>query len=129
MIRAILAGKVVVAKVVGETAEGVQIYITDATGGYHATIDKAAILGPATNPIKPTREEEEVSNPKRYTGRGKFECWDVIADQKMDFLEGNVVKYVWRHKEKNGVQDLKKAAEYLNKMIAEYETLYKSGKN
>ncbi len=41
--------------------------------------------------------------------------------QEMDFCAGNVVKYVTRHKYKNGLEDLKKAEFYLKKLIEEYE--------
>lgn len=39
----------------------------------------------------------------------------------MDFCEGNVVKYVTRWKYKNGIEDLKKAQWYLQKIIKENE--------
>jgi hypothetical protein len=35
----------------------------------------------------------------------------------MSFLEGNVIKYVTRYKMKNGLEDLKKAQWYLNRLI------------
>ena len=38
----------------------------------------------------------------------------------MSFLEGNVVKYVTRYKMKNGLEDLKKAQWYLNRIIENY---------
>jgi hypothetical protein len=38
----------------------------------------------------------------------------------LGFLEGNVVKYVSRHKSKGGMQDILKAMHYLN-MILEWE--------
>lgn len=66
-------------------------------------------------------EKEEITKPERYNKKGKLECWDVILDQEMDFLEGNIVKYVWRYKEKNGVEDLKKARVYLDKLISKEE--------
>lgn len=43
--------------------------------------------------------------------------WDYITSNNMGYLEGNVVKYVSRWKEKNGVEDLKKAQHYLQKLI------------
>lgn len=43
--------------------------------------------------------------------------WDYIASNGLGYLEGNVVKYVSRWKEKGGVEDLKKAAHYLAKLI------------
>jgi hypothetical protein len=39
----------------------------------------------------------------------------------MDWLEGNVIKYVTRYKDKNGVEDLKKAEWYLQRLIKEKE--------
>lgn len=64
--------------------------------------------------------------PSHYRRNG-LECFDVIraAVHKLDpmeaFMIGNVVKYIWRWKEKNGVEDLKKAREYLDRMIKELE--------
>ena len=61
-------------------------------------------------------------NPSYYK-RGKFETIDVILDvtQHLDgdeaYLIGNVIKYVSRYDEKNGIEDLKKAKWYLNKLI------------
>lgn len=37
------------------------------------------------------------------------------------FLEGNIQKYLIRYKKKNGLDDLKKARDYLNRLIAEIE--------
>ena len=41
-------------------------------------------------------------SPKHYQ-RGKIQVWDFIADQNLDFLLGNVVKYVCRagHKDQD----------------------------
>jgi hypothetical protein len=43
--------------------------------------------------------------------------WDFIAGNDMGYLEGNVVKYVSRWRDKGGVQDLEKARHYLDKLI------------
>ena len=43
--------------------------------------------------------------------------WDYIIANDLGYLEGNVVKYVSRWKNKNGVEDLKKAQHYLSKLI------------
>ena len=37
---------------------------------------------------------------------------DYIVKNKLDFLEGNVVKYITRHKEKDGPEDIKKVIPY-----------------
>ena len=38
---------------------------------------------------------------------------DFITKNNIPFLEGNVIKYVCRHANKNGIQDLNKAIHYL----------------
>jgi hypothetical protein len=47
--------------------------------------------------------------------------WDYIAANGLGYFEGNVVKYVSRWREKGGVEDLRKARHYLDKLI-ELET-------
>jgi len=60
------------------------------------------------------RESDNI-NPEHYT-QG-IECIDYITSKNMSFLEGNVIKYVTRYKMKNGLEDLKKAQWYLNRLI------------
>jgi hypothetical protein len=43
--------------------------------------------------------------------------WDFIAANSLGYFEGNIVKYVSRWKNKGGVDDLKKARHYLDKLI------------
>lgn len=43
--------------------------------------------------------------------------WDYIAANELGYFEGNVVKYVSRWRDKGGVEDLRKAAHYLQKLI------------
>tara|TARA_R100000935_G_scaffold1654_1_gene5089 strand:+ start:466 stop:696 length:231 start_codon:yes stop_codon:yes gene_type:complete len=66
-------------------------------------------------------------NPKHYK-QGKIEVIDFILDQKMNYLEGNIIKYVTRYKLKNGIEDLKKAHWYLTKLIGEKNVENKSKK-
>ena len=61
-------------------------------------------------------------NPSHYK-QGGIECIDAIkASMKYEefagYLKGNIIKYLWRYKDKNGVEDLRKAAWYLEKLIA-----------
>lgn len=51
---------------------------------------------------------------------------DVIKfcmDNGLDYMQGNIVKYVVRYKDKNGLEDLKKTAEYLRRLIEREESL------
>ena len=65
-----------------------------------------------------TDSNDSVENPEHYT-YGKYECWDVLEDILKDcrgpeaFYIGNVIKYLWRYRHKNGL----KAKRYLEKAI------------
>lgn len=67
-------------------------------------------------------DKEMVNHPSHYTS-GKVECIDAIESATGDLTgieavcTANVIKYVWRWKLKNGVEDLEKASWYLNKLI------------
>ena len=43
--------------------------------------------------------------------------WDFIAANQLGYFEGNIVKYVSRWRDKGGVDDLRKARHYLDKLI------------
>ena len=60
----------------------------------------------------------DIISPNYYK-RGNIEVTDFIIDQSMSFLEGNIVKYITRYKEKSGIEDLRKARWYLEKLIEE----------
>lgn len=60
--------------------------------------------------------DEKAINPKHYQ-QGNIEVIDFILDQKFSYLEGNIIKYVSRYKYKNGLEDLKKAQWYLERLI------------
>lgn len=55
-------------------------------------------------------------NPAHYS-RQPITPLEYIVANKMGFIEGNIIKYVSRYKGKNGVEDLKKAQWYINKLI------------
>ena len=70
---------------------------------------------------EPTANPEEINHPKRYAG-GKYECIDVMTDvfgvdAVRNFCKLNAFKYLWREQQKNGIEDLKKCAWYLDKLI------------
>lgn len=67
-------------------------------------------------------DKDMVNSPSHYT-QGAIECIDAIEQvvKDLDGMEamctGNAIKYLWRWKHKNGVEDLKKAVWYLQRMI------------
>lgn len=48
---------------------------------------------------------------------------EFILKNKLGFCEGNILKYVCRYKNKNGVEDLKKARHYLDILIEDVENM------
>lgn len=63
--------------------------------------------------------EDVINKPSHYT-QGSIEPIDFITANGMSFLAGNVVKYVTRYRFKGTpLQDLEKAAFYLNRLIKE----------
>ena len=65
-------------------------------------------------------ESDMVNHPPHYNQKG-IECIDAIeaaTDTGFEYyLQGNIMKYLWRYRYKDGSQDLKKALWYLNKLI------------
>ena len=45
-----------------------------------------------------------------------MECW-MSPEQFEGFLRGNVIKYIARYKDKDGLKDVQKARHYLEKLI------------
>jgi len=69
-------------------------------------------------------KEDMVNSPAHYNKAG-IETIDALAAMLNNgfdyYLQGNIVKYLWRYRYKNGVEDLKKAQWYLNKLIEVYD--------
>lgn len=81
----------------------------------------AEVVEENSEDVKP----DPVNHPAHYTSGG-IECIDAMqaafGDEAVkDFCLCNAFKYLWRHRNKNGVEDLKKACWYLNRLIREME--------
>lgn len=65
-----------------------------------------------------------VNSPPHYNQAG-IECLDAIGAATGEgyeyYLQGNIIKYLWRYRYKNGVEDLNKAKFYLERLIKEAE--------
>ena len=59
---------------------------------------------------------DDISKPVHYN-QGGIEPIDYIIKNKLSYCEGNVVKYITRWRHKNGIQDLKKAKQYIDFII------------
>ena len=70
--------------------------------------------------------------PEHY-GNGKIDEISFCQANKLDFMQGNVIKYITRYRKKNGLEDLRKAVEYINRILAaeypEFEAVVKRNEN
>ena len=66
------------------------------------------------------KKNDNVNRPKHYR-KGSVECIDAIKSATGDgyqfYLQGNIIKYMWRFNHKNGLEDLQKAQWYLSELI------------
>ena len=68
-------------------------------------------------------KEDKVNHPKHYTN-GDIEPIDYINGNNMDYLEGNIIKYISRYRHKNNsMEDVLKAEWYIKRLIEEVEIL------
>lgn len=49
--------------------------------------------------------------------RTPFQHWDLAAELRLGYFEGQVSKYVTRHRSKKGLEDAQKAGHFTQKMI------------
>lgn len=74
------------------------------------------------DPIDWLDDTDMVDKPAHYN-KGEIEAIDYIKQQLGDdfyaYCEGNVHKYLHRYGYKNGIEDLRKARWYLDKLIKE----------
>lgn len=68
-----------------------------------------------------------VNHPSHYT-KGRIECIDAIDSATVGksgieaVCVANLIKYLWRYEEKGGLESVRKAQWYLNKLISELES-------
>ena len=63
------------------------------------------------------RQFDDITKPEHYCAGFQIEPLDYILKNGLDFLEGNIIKYISRYDMKGGVKDLNKAKFYLDKLI------------
>lgn len=73
---------------------------------------KDEYVAPLPAPLEVKQSERQVGG-SHYKGMGGLQPLDVIDAWGLDFYEGSALKYLARHKKKNGAEDLDKAIHYL----------------
>ncbi|CAB4165392.1 SaV-like [uncultured Caudovirales phage] len=72
---------------------------------------------PWEGPVRPVpAQSDAVFKPKHYT-QWKIEPITFICDNNVPFCEANVIKYVMRHRAKNGAEDIRKAIRYCEMIL------------
>lgn len=78
-------------------------------------------------------KKEEVNHPSRYN-KGGIEVIDIIKaytaelEGREAFDIGNAIKYICRYKDKNGIEDLRKAIFYINDAIMLNNDVYSNSR-
>jgi len=95
---------------------------TSTNGDLHGGFGQ--IVGDARDKRAMGRAEafDSVEKPAHYAS-GDIECIDAIKAQMtpeefQGYLKGNVSKYMWRWRDKGGVESLRKARWYLERLIS-----------
>ena len=77
-----------------------------------------------------TLDHDQINNPVHYNHSG-IECIEAI-EAMTENMSGataphaaNVLKYLWRHEYKNGLEDIDKAIWYLNRLKDRYKEIHK----
>lgn len=73
--------------------------------------DETITFNNITKENLPTTKSDNITDPYHYN-RGKISPIEYIEANNLGFEEGNVVKYITRHKYKNGKEDIIKAIKY-----------------
>jgi len=84
-----------------------------------STIKSDPYIKPQDNYLKQLRANDTQVGGTHYKvlDPRAQEHWDIVRFHKLDYFQAAITKYVMRHKNKNGLQDLKKARHFLDKYI------------
>ena len=93
---------------------------------WYKELDPAACENAEAKCCEVEHNVDMVNHPSHYT-QGGIECIDCIKSAIVGkvgieaFCAGNAIKYLFRYKKKNGIEDVKKARWYIDRLIKELE--------
>ena len=94
--------------------------------GWYKELYQATCENDEVNCCNKESNADMVNHPSHYT-QGGIECIDCIKSAIVGkvgieaFCVGNAIKYLFRYEEKNGIEDVKKARWYIDRLIKELE--------
>lgn len=93
---------------------------------WYKEIDPAACENAEAECCDVEQNVDMVNHPTHYT-QGGIECIDALKAATVSktgieaVCTANAIKYLWRYEEKNGIEDVKKARWYIDRLIKELE--------
>ena len=94
--------------------------------GWYKDLDQATCENDEVNCCNKESNADMVDHPSHYT-QGGIECIDALKAATVSktgieaICTANAIKYLWRYEEKNGIEDVKKARWYIDRLIKELE--------
>ena len=94
--------------------------------GWYKELDQATCENDEVNCCNKESNADMVNHPSHYT-QGGIECIDALKAATVSktgieaICTANAIKYLWRYEEKNGIEDVKKARWYIDRLIKELE--------
>ena len=93
---------------------------------WYKELDQATCENAKDNCCNKEPNVDMVNHPSHYT-QGGIECIDALKAATVSktgieaVCTANAIKYLWRYEEKNGIEDVKKARWYIDRLIKELE--------
>ena len=93
---------------------------------WYKELDPAACENTEAECCDKEHNADMVNHPSHYT-QGGIECIDALKAATVSktgidaVCTANAIKYLWRYEEKNGIEDVKKARWYIDRLIKELE--------
>ena len=94
--------------------------------GWYKELDQATCENDEAECCGKGSDVDMVNHPAHYT-QGGIECIDALKAATVSktgieaVCTANAIKYLWRYEEKNGIEDVKKARWYIDRLIKELE--------
>ena len=94
--------------------------------GWYKELDQATCKNDEVNCCNKESNADMVNHPSHYN-QGSIECIDALKAATVSktgieaICTANAIKYLWRYEEKNGIEDVKKARWYIDRLIKELE--------
>ena len=93
---------------------------------WYKELDQASCENAEDSCCNKEQNVDMVNHPSHYT-QGGIECIDALKAATVSktgieaVCTANAIKYLWRYEEKNGIEDVKKARWYIDRLIKELE--------